>query len=389
MGNSQDQFCGNCGRPREAGKSACPYCGSPYADSSPPENLQSAPQRPAIGELASEPTVRAGEQPTQPSSPAGAPPEEPMAVPPPPGGYAPLASLTPPPGGQSAPQFPSGPMSSSPQYPPVGMPSSPSYPPPGSLSAPQFSSGPTSSEPRTLPPTTPGMIVPSGAPSKSGGGNPLTKVVVAETILILLLVAAVVGLIVHPLTGATTASTPGTTPTTIASTPSSTLVPTDTPTATPAPEATTTATPGATTTPGPGSTPGATATPGVITKNLVLVCTMDTTNCNDPMLVTIKTITIDTTLARMVWDITVENKTGVGGGVSFDDFTLTEPISGQKYPGALVSGGLSLSAGQTLHDSVTFSFVPLVGKSYTLTVAIHGGAGPNFSVTFDPVIFTF
>lgn len=116
---------------------------------------------------------------------------------------------------------------------------------------------------------------------------------------------------------------------------------------------------------------------------------MDTTNCNDPMLVTIKTITIDTTLARMVWDITVENKTGVGGNVNFNDFTLTEPISGQKYPGALVSGGLNLNAGQTLHDSATFSFVPLVGKSYTLTVSISGYAGPSYSVTFDPVILTF
>ena len=128
------------------------------------------------------------------------------------------------------------------------------------------------------------------------------------------------------------------------------------------------------------ATPVRTLTSGAIKENHMLTCGV----CNDPVLTTINTITIDSTNLRMIWVVKLNNQSGVEQVDTFADFSLHDP-SGNTYEG---TGSLNnvfiLSAGQIELESEIFSFLPRPGVSYTL-IARLGSSG----ITFDPVQFTF
>ena len=128
------------------------------------------------------------------------------------------------------------------------------------------------------------------------------------------------------------------------------------------------------------ATPVRTLTPGTIKENITLGCGV----CNDPILTTINTITIDTTNLRLVWVVKLNNESGADQVDNFTDFNLQDP-NGNIYEG---TGNLNtvfiLSAGQIVLETEIFSFLPRPGVSYTL-IARLGGSG----ITYDPVQFTF
>jgi hypothetical protein len=136
-------------------------------------------------------------------------------------------------------------------------------------------------------------------------------------------------------------------------------------------------------TPSPGTT--STATSGAeASGNKLLSCG----GCDDPVLVTITTITISTT--KMVWAITLEDQTGAPFSYTFQVFDLVDSTGG-KYQGVLDSPSDNLHATQSQDDSATFSFVPQTRETYKLTVTIIGTDFNNhfYTIQFNPASFTF
>jgi hypothetical protein len=128
------------------------------------------------------------------------------------------------------------------------------------------------------------------------------------------------------------------------------------------------------------ATPVRTLTPGTIKENITLACGA----CNDPILTTINTITIDSTNLRLVWIVKLNNESGAQQVDNFNDFNLQDP-NGNIYEGTgELNNVVILSAGQIELETEIFSFLPRPGVSYTL-IARLGGSG----ITFDPVQFTF
>lgn len=134
------------------------------------------------------------------------------------------------------------------------------------------------------------------------------------------------------------------------------------------------------TTPPFNATPVRILTPGTIKENMMLTCS----GCNDPVLTTIKSITIDTTNLRTVWTITLQNQSGAQQTDFFAQFSLQDPL-GNTYEG---TGSLNtdffLDVGQRAFKTEIFSFLPRPGVSYIL-VARFGISG----ITYDPLQFTF
>jgi hypothetical protein len=126
--------------------------------------------------------------------------------------------------------------------------------------------------------------------------------------------------------------------------------------------------------------PVRTLTPGTIKENMLLTCS----GCDDPVLTTITSITVDTTHIRTVWTMKLENVSGAQQIDYFAEFGLQDPF-GNTYEG---TGNLNtnyfLDAGQTAMKTEIFSFLPRPGESYTL-VARLGISG----ITFDPLQVTF
>jgi len=128
------------------------------------------------------------------------------------------------------------------------------------------------------------------------------------------------------------------------------------------------------------TTPVRTFTPGTIKETITLRCGV----CDDPVLTTINTITIDTTNLRLVWSVKLFNHSGARQSDYFHDFSLQD-ISGNTYEGTGdLNTPFSLSAGQIELETEIFSFLPRPGLSYTL-IARLGSSG----ITYDPVQFTF
>jgi hypothetical protein len=123
-----------------------------------------------------------------------------------------------------------------------------------------------------------------------------------------------------------------------------------------------------------------TLTPGTIKEHMLLTCS----GCDDPVLTTITSITVDTTHIRTVWTMKLENVSGAQQIDYFAEFNLQDPF-GNTYEG---TGNLNtnyfLEAGQTAMKTEIFSFLPRPGESYTL-VARLGISG----ITFDPLQVTF
>src|SRR6266487_3947200 len=76
------------------------------------------------------------------------------------------------------------------------------------------------------------------------------------------------------------------------------------------------------------TTPVRTLTPGIMKENLLLTCGV----CDDPMLTTINTITIDTTSLRLIWSVKLFNHSGTRQIDYFNDFSLQDP-SGNTFEG--------------------------------------------------------
>lgn len=119
---------------------------------------------------------------------------------------------------------------------------------------------------------------------------------------------------------------------------------------------------------------------GTITKNVLLTCS----GCDDPILVTINTITFDPANERMIWAITFHN---VSGGTIYDwyaTFTLQDP-SGNKFQlTGEASQPSTLDPGQAEQLQGIFTFAVTPDVSYTLSTGMSSN-----DITFDPVQFTF
>jgi hypothetical protein len=76
------------------------------------------------------------------------------------------------------------------------------------------------------------------------------------------------------------------------------------------------------------ATPVRTLTPGTIKENVLLTCGI----CDDPILTTINTITIDTTNERMIWVVKLNNVSASEQVDIFHDFSLQDP-NGNIYTG--------------------------------------------------------
>jgi hypothetical protein len=121
-------------------------------------------------------------------------------------------------------------------------------------------------------------------------------------------------------------------------------------------------------------------TPGTMKENVLLTCS----GCDDPVLTTITSITVDTTNLRTMWTMKLKNVSGAQQIDYFAEFNLQDPF-GNIYEG---TGNLNtnyiLDAGQTALKTEIFSFLPGPGTSYTL-IARLGISG----ITYDPFQVTF
>ncbi len=121
-------------------------------------------------------------------------------------------------------------------------------------------------------------------------------------------------------------------------------------------------------------------TPGTIKENMLLTCS----GCDDPVLTTINSITIDTIHLRTVWTMKLENESGAQQIDYYAEFNLQDPF-GNTYEGTgNLNSDFFLDAGQTAVKTEIFSFLPRPGVPYTL-VSRLGISG----ITFDPLQVTF
>ena len=128
------------------------------------------------------------------------------------------------------------------------------------------------------------------------------------------------------------------------------------------------------------TTPVRMLTPGTINENMMLTCS----GCNDPVLTTINSITIDTKNLRLIWTLTLQNQSGAQQIDYFAEFSLQDPL-GNTYEGTgELNADFFLSAGHMVFKTEIFCFLPRPGVTYTL-VARFGISG----ITYDPLQLTF
>jgi hypothetical protein len=123
-----------------------------------------------------------------------------------------------------------------------------------------------------------------------------------------------------------------------------------------------------------------TLTAGTIKERVMLTCS----GCNNPVLTTITSITVDTINLRTVWTMKLENVSGAQQIDYFAEFSLHDPY-GNTFEG---TGNLNmdyfLAAGQTATKTEIFSFLPNPNTTYTLftRLGISGTIYDPFQVTF-------
>jgi hypothetical protein len=121
-------------------------------------------------------------------------------------------------------------------------------------------------------------------------------------------------------------------------------------------------------------------TPGTIKEHVMLTCS----GCDNPVLTTITSITVDTANLRTVWSLRLQNESGAQQIDYFAEFSLQDPF-GNTYEGTgELQTDFFLDSGQTALKTEIFSFLPSTGVSYTL-VARLGISGR----TYDPLQVTF
>ena len=121
-------------------------------------------------------------------------------------------------------------------------------------------------------------------------------------------------------------------------------------------------------------------TPGTIKENVTLMC--DT--CNDPILTTVTSITIDTTNLRVIMTVTLHNVSAAQQIDYFAEFSLQDPIGNTFEGTGELNTDFTLGAGQRGIKTEIFSFLPHSDTSYIL-IARLGIAG----ITYDPLQFAF
>jgi hypothetical protein len=140
-----------------------------------------------------------------------------------------------------------------------------------------------------------------------------------------------------------------------------------------------------------GSTKSGTpAKDGTFPKNIRLTCG----GCNDPVVVTITAITLDSGKGRMVWDLSLYNNTAQTYSYAyfyFEEFSLQEAADTDKVQasGDIVGtiGMTDIPAEQSITTTCIFSFIPIKGEEYTLNVKMF--MYPTSGVNLNPVSFTF
>jgi len=126
--------------------------------------------------------------------------------------------------------------------------------------------------------------------------------------------------------------------------------------------------------------PARRVTPGTIKEDVTLICG----GCNNPVLSTVNSITIDTTHMRLIWTVTLNNQSGAQQIDYFVVFTLQDPL-GNTYEGTgELNRDFFLGVGQSVIKTEIFSFLPRPGISYTL-IARLGISG----ITYDPLQLMF
>ncbi len=123
-----------------------------------------------------------------------------------------------------------------------------------------------------------------------------------------------------------------------------------------------------------------TVTPGTIKVHATLTCG----TCNEPVLTTLTSITVDTTDHRLIFGVTLQNVSGAQQIDYFAQFSLQSPF-GVTYQGTgQLNNDFFLNTGQREMKTEIFSFLPLPGITYTL-IARFGISG----IAFDPLQVTF
>ena len=126
--------------------------------------------------------------------------------------------------------------------------------------------------------------------------------------------------------------------------------------------------------------PMRTVTPGTIKVHAMLTCGM----CNEPVLTTLTSITVDTTDHRLIFGVTLQNVSGAQQIDYFAEVSLQDPF-GHTYEGTgNLNSDFFLDAGQTAMKTEIFSFLPRPGVSYTLLARL-GITG----IAYDPLQVTF
>lgn len=127
------------------------------------------------------------------------------------------------------------------------------------------------------------------------------------------------------------------------------------------------------------SSPSARVTPDTIKENVMLTCGM----CNDPVLTTLRSITIDTTNHRVIMTMALHNISGAQQIDYFAEFSLQDQF-GTTYQGTgELNTNYFLRADQTEDKSEIFAFLPRPGASYTLMARL-GISG----IAYDPLQVT-
>ncbi len=130
----------------------------------------------------------------------------------------------------------------------------------------------------------------------------------------------------------------------------------------------------------PQTVPTRTVTPGTIKEHTTLTCGM----CDEPVITTLTSITIDTTDHRLIMTATLQNVSGAQQIDYFAEFSLQDPF-GNAYEGTgELNADFFLGVGQHVFKTEIFSFLPRPGILYTLT-----GRLGIVGITYDPLQFTF
>jgi serine/threonine protein kinase len=130
----------------------------------------------------------------------------------------------------------------------------------------------------------------------------------------------------------------------------------------------------------------ASATDGTFPKNIKLTCG----GCNDPIIVTIKSITVDSGKGRTAWELSLYNNTlstFPSTEYSFQEFGLQEAAATDVVGSSDCQNTADIPSNQSITLTCIFSFVPFKNERYTLSMKLYAYGADT--ITFDPAYVTF